>query len=337
MRIQEVIQITGLTKKAIHFYIEKNLINPTKNSNNGYYDLDDEDLRKLKLICLFRQIGFSIETIQEIFTFPTMTNYFFHRQVNLLKHKIIENQKQLENLCSIIEAIPPNATPEYICDNYSISKLLDEPTNNYIETLFPCNDARMIAILILAPFLDIHVDEYRKFLWDRISSELQLQFKDNLIYLQRIIYSQSAIEINTTSSQSYKLFMDLSISTSFEEFQQYLMQRCHELINNQSLLLRWTILYQPILLPLQGFYKNISELMSAYSPRYESCNKKLNILVNDVARQIKNDSLFYEQIMTICPLQELTSSLYLIFWFSYSFISSCPEPILQDIKRKSTI
>lgn len=334
MRIQEVMELTGLTKKAIHFYIEKKLLSPTKDPENGYYNLTEADLKKLQLICLFRKTGFSIDTIQELFQYPTMTNYFFHRQVNVLKKKIIEHQKQLENLCSIIESMPPNATPTYICNHYPISKLVDEPTNNYIETLFPCTDARMIAILILAPFLDIPVDEYRKFLWDRISTELQLQLKEDLIYLQQIIYNQSAAEIDATSTTTFVFFMKLSKSSSLHEFEDNLLQCCLQLINDPILLKRWKTLYFPILLPLQHFYQNISELMTAYSSRYESCNKQLHSLVQAVASTIDADSLLGKEILAICPTQDLASSLYLIFWFNHSFLLSCPETILHEIQKK---
>lgn len=330
-------KITGLTKKAIHFYIDKNLITPEKDRENGYYNFSEESLHRLKLICLFRSTGFSIETIQEIFNYPTMTNYFFHRQVNLLKVKIIENQRQLENLCSIIESMPPNATPTYICENYSMERLIDEPTNNYIETLFPCSDARMIAILILAPFLDIHVDEYRKFLWDRISSELQLQFKDNLVYLKRIIYSQSAYEISTTTAASYKLFMNLTNANSLIEFEDFLIKKCNELINNSSLLSQWNSLYFPILLPLQSFYRSVSKLMSEYSPRYKSCNNKLNKLIPQVITRIKEDSTLYTTLISICPNQSLESSLYLIFWFSQSFLITCNEKLINEIEKKYSL
>ncbi|MFR0981016.1 MAG: MerR family transcriptional regulator, partial [Holdemania filiformis] len=40
MRVQEVCKKTGLSRKAVHFYIQEGLVRPAKNQN-GYYDLSE--------------------------------------------------------------------------------------------------------------------------------------------------------------------------------------------------------------------------------------------------------------------------------------------------------
>lgn len=47
MKIQDVCNQTGLTKRNIHFYIRERLIFLAARLNNGYYDFSDDDCRRL--------------------------------------------------------------------------------------------------------------------------------------------------------------------------------------------------------------------------------------------------------------------------------------------------
>lgn len=47
MTIQEVIEKTGLTKKAVNYYEQKGLIKPEYNSSNHYRNFSENDLKKL--------------------------------------------------------------------------------------------------------------------------------------------------------------------------------------------------------------------------------------------------------------------------------------------------
>ena len=49
MRVHGVCKKTGLSRKAVHFYIQEGLISPAKNEN-GYYDLNESDLKTLEII-----------------------------------------------------------------------------------------------------------------------------------------------------------------------------------------------------------------------------------------------------------------------------------------------
>ncbi|MBC7087860.1 MAG: MerR family transcriptional regulator [Tissierellales bacterium] len=65
MKINEVANITGLTKKAINYYQEKGIINP-KQDENGYREFSESDINKLKEVSLFRSLGLSLNEIRKI-------------------------------------------------------------------------------------------------------------------------------------------------------------------------------------------------------------------------------------------------------------------------------
>ncbi len=58
MRVHEVCKKTGLSRKAVHFYIQEGLISPAKNEN-GYYDLNESDLKTLEIIQRLRRLDLS--------------------------------------------------------------------------------------------------------------------------------------------------------------------------------------------------------------------------------------------------------------------------------------
>lgn len=66
MKINEVEQAVGITKKNIRFYEQQGLLNPSRNASNGYRDYTDEDVNVLRQIKLLRKLGIPIEDIKKL-------------------------------------------------------------------------------------------------------------------------------------------------------------------------------------------------------------------------------------------------------------------------------
>lgn len=68
MKIKEVCGETGLTDRAVRFYIEEGLITPAGYERNGrtYYEYYEKDIEQLKAITTLRKTGFSIEEIRRM-------------------------------------------------------------------------------------------------------------------------------------------------------------------------------------------------------------------------------------------------------------------------------
>lgn len=64
MKINDVCNETGLTKKAVCYYENQGLIKPKKNMN-GYRDYTLEDVRLLNEIFLYRKLDISIKDIKK--------------------------------------------------------------------------------------------------------------------------------------------------------------------------------------------------------------------------------------------------------------------------------
>ena len=72
MKMKEICQKTGLTERAVRFYIERKLISPNsyEQRERTYYEFTDEHLSQLRNIALLRRCGFSIDAIAEMNVSP---------------------------------------------------------------------------------------------------------------------------------------------------------------------------------------------------------------------------------------------------------------------------
>lgn len=65
MKINEVCKVTGLTKKAIDYYQQKNIIDP-KIDENGYREFNESDVERLIHISILRSLGLSVHEIKRV-------------------------------------------------------------------------------------------------------------------------------------------------------------------------------------------------------------------------------------------------------------------------------
>ncbi len=332
MRIQDVSKKTGLTKKAIHFYVSEGLIRPAKTENN-YYVFNNLDLDMLNQIMILRKSGLSIQTIKEIYTYPAAANFFLHRSFNELKKEIIEKITELENLKMILETISPNATLFDIGD-IPADRLKQHSDPLWLDQMYPSNDERMIAILLLAPFLDVPVDEYRNYLWDKIFMDLKYQFKDNIPILSELIYSLSGNQIRESSTFQFNLMTQLAESDETEAFISYLNSRIEEICIDRQLQMKWTLLHESVLQPVKLFFNRTREKkrIAQYNPRFEQSSVRIAQIVQMVSKSLTEKQK--TQLSNCLDHrfsfdQETYSDLFLLFTFHKSIYAMCSIETIQ--------
>lgn len=92
MKINEVEQTIGITKKNIRFYEQEGLLNPSRNLSNGYREYSDEDLEILRQIKLLRKLDIPLEEIRSLQSRTLSLDDCLHRHLIVLNRK----QKNLE-------------------------------------------------------------------------------------------------------------------------------------------------------------------------------------------------------------------------------------------------
>lgn len=94
MKINEVEQAIGITKKNIRFYEQEGLLNPSRNLSNGYRDYSKEDVATLLKIKLLRKLGIPIEDIRKL------QNHYLTLEDCLRRH-LITLERESKNLESV--------------------------------------------------------------------------------------------------------------------------------------------------------------------------------------------------------------------------------------------
>lgn len=111
MKINQVEELVGITKKNIRFYEDQGLISPERNRDNGYREYSLNDVELLNKIKLLRSLDVPIEEIRKLESnevsmidcLDRHISHFTHRQqeLNVMKEmckEIIEANVQFDNL-----------------------------------------------------------------------------------------------------------------------------------------------------------------------------------------------------------------------------------------------
>ena len=339
MKLQKVLELTKLSKKAVYFYIKEELIEPTKNIDNGYYEFSEEDLRKLQIIISLRNIGMSIQDIKDLFIYPTLTNFFIHRQINNLKKSLYDNIRQLQASYQLIEDIPANATPKNLEIPLHILEKQRISNDLVLEKYFPNIDSRMISILLCAPFTDIESSEYHNFLLDKISNELKLQLENNLSYLKKLIYLLTPEQIDRICIEQYKFSKKIA-NIKDEEINAYeeeLYADCVDLSNNVELQNYWKLVYNPILMPTLNFFINKGmRLLEEYNQVFKRYSDNMKKIAERVYIRLKeNEELLNKLNATLDNKLDIEifnhSQLVCIYTFRDSIFTQVKLEVLKEL------
>lgn len=64
--IKEAEALTGISRQNIRYYEKMGLLNPKRDAGNGYRKYDEEDIKRLKAILLFRKLDMPLEEIHKL-------------------------------------------------------------------------------------------------------------------------------------------------------------------------------------------------------------------------------------------------------------------------------
>ncbi len=131
MRIKEVCEKTGLTDRAVRFYIENELIHPDYTENytgRKSYDFSEKDLFILKQIATFRKYDFSIEEVSELLKPEGDVQKILEEHIAVMK---TESQRNIDSIEQLVNGLNQSPwTPEELCASLNKSALEPRITIN---------------------------------------------------------------------------------------------------------------------------------------------------------------------------------------------------------------
>ena len=156
MKINEVEQQVGITKKNIRFYEQQGLLNPKRNMENGYRDYTQEDITELKKIKLLRKLSLPIEEIRKIQHGNLLLEDALQRQLIVLEREKI-NLQETSRLChSLMEdrCKYPSLTPdEYLERMVEMEKEGTKFTNVGQNDIIQRKRGSIIAAIVFIMFM----------------------------------------------------------------------------------------------------------------------------------------------------------------------------------------
>lgn len=98
MKIYQVEELVGISKKNIRFYEDKGLLSPERNPENGYRDYNLDDVHQLEKIKLLRMLSVPIEEIRLIQAKKLSFFESMNRQIARLEQEQ-RNAEKMKELC----------------------------------------------------------------------------------------------------------------------------------------------------------------------------------------------------------------------------------------------
>lgn len=99
MKINEVEEQVGITKRNIRFYEKEGLLAPGRNTDNGYRDYTPEDVEELKKIKLLRKLDMPMEEIRRMQTGTLTLEDAIRRHIITLERER-SNLSTMQVLCT---------------------------------------------------------------------------------------------------------------------------------------------------------------------------------------------------------------------------------------------
>ena len=108
--ISQVSKITGLTKKALRYYDEQDILKPSfRDEENQYRFYDENDLRKAQLINLLRTFDFSISEIRDTLNMAESEEdlkYILKEKIEHIESNISKEKALIKEINRFMEPLP---------------------------------------------------------------------------------------------------------------------------------------------------------------------------------------------------------------------------------------
>ena len=159
MRIKEVEDIVGITKKNIRFYEKEGLLSPGREGENGYRNYGEAEIRRLKQIKLLRMLNMPISDIRLLFEGGLSLSYAARRHMDALDEQKRSIEKAQVICGMIVEEQSDIGAVDVDCYLSEIDRLESEGVTfvdirksdvkkKYAESVAAC--AAVVAVMVVS-------------------------------------------------------------------------------------------------------------------------------------------------------------------------------------------
>lgn len=100
LTVKDIVQITGITPRTLHYYDKINLLKPSHKTKNSYRVYDRNDLENLQTILFFKEMDLTLKEISEIMQLSKQEQ---HKILEMHYQTLILKQQRLETIINALE------------------------------------------------------------------------------------------------------------------------------------------------------------------------------------------------------------------------------------------
>ncbi len=100
----EIAKLTGITVRTVQYYDSRGILHPSDFSEGGRRLYNDEDLKKLRVICFMRDLDISINNIAEILEAENaekIISVMLEQKLAMVEEELAEQEKRRDTLLAI--------------------------------------------------------------------------------------------------------------------------------------------------------------------------------------------------------------------------------------------
>ena len=267
MKIREISERTGVTKRNIHFYIAEGLITPELCGSS--YRFTDSDCERLSIIRMLREMGFSLQSIRAMLENPFTMGYYLTQQQHRLRHDIAHAERCVDCIGKMMGKLP--LRPKYD----DLRRLAGEaalaiPDHAFTDLDY---DAALVNRVLWAPFIpDRKMTDYQEFLWaklNRVAAErYAAEYKKIYDYFSR--ETQEVTNWLGTGHLNYTKETAPFGQVDIGAYSDKIIERLFDFVDSPQMIKRWIASYDSCLKPLLLIYSSeLAGIVEEMSPNYQ--------------------------------------------------------------------
>ena len=147
----ELAKLVGVSVRTVQYYDSRNVLVPSEISEGGRRLYNENDLKRLKIICFLRNAGISINNIEKLFKEQNSEEVFstlLNEQKKILQEEVANKQKQLELIDNVNRQIKS-------VDNFSVDNIGD-----VAHVVKQKRELKRLRLLIVLTGLPVNIFEW---------------------------------------------------------------------------------------------------------------------------------------------------------------------------------
>lgn len=287
MKIKEVMDITGLTRKAIKYYEQEELISPAINADNNYREYSKEDVNVLIQISLLRQLNIPIKDIKYVLNDEEKLESILKEQlmkVNETLKLMQRNRSLIEEILYVDKKLSMESVTDKLFKLQNILDMEDRKIEGYVKRqlvkIFPDGFGQMLAVHY-ASFLNepINTKEKVRAWMDMIEflDKIDIDFPQDL----KNIYEMLSSDDFKKYEKNQASYVNGLIESTDEEVEERKRKIEEHLEENSEGFMEFQNKYSKSIRELKeqllakGFYEKVPENLKILSRKYAQYQEKL--------------------------------------------------------------